>query len=272
MRKISNLLANHGVSLSEFKTLSSVTSDIQSQLLSKLPKPNSVFTVGSSNCDFSSLATALDSAATGDTIIIFGDDSVHLGPFNLKENQRIVSFGRTTLKADSSGLLFNCYGNDSSEFNVYFSGDFFYQVKNSASPIIKVFSDGLDVPLNAFVYLHGVYFCCRFQWLQSGTNNPNLQTYERNWLTFGSSLNPSAIRDNIGQYIFNNFLPPSFNFSQSYFDISLLSTNPARILFFDINAGDPNVLFFSNIDFAGAFGDNCNGICSIKAPLFFESA
>lgn len=273
MRKISNLLAKQGVSLDELKTLSSVASDIQSQLHAKFPKPGSVITVGSENCDYTSLATALDNASTGDTIIMFGSNTVQVGPFNLKENQRIVSFGRLTLKSGADGRLFNCYGSDGSDFHVYFRGDFYYELTNpAATNYIKIFSDGVDAPLNAFVYLHGVFFYCRFHWSQSGANNPNIQSFERNWQASGTALNPSALRDSAGLFFFNNLLPPSIIYNQSYFEISLLSLNTARTLVFEMNSGEANVLAFVNLDFTGALGDNCNGVCTVKTHTFFESA
>jgi hypothetical protein len=232
-----------------------------------LKKPSRTFTVGPDNCDFTSLADALENGAEGNMFIVFG--GIHDGKLNLRKDQSIHCIGKVTLKQSSNDFLF--YLRQPSDYDAGNPG--LYEVNWSGSlPFVQFYSDAKWVSFEnnflATIDMSGFYLHHVINFSQQNTDPVVLNSATSNLIA--DSLWFQPVFGDTGLYTLKIFaqgtnVPPIIKQL-----IILQSIASDRILIYDrdIEAYYMNI---NSLDFSGNPANTCSGFLECKIPFYLEN-
>ena len=233
-----------------------------------LNNPSRTFTVGTDNCDFTSLVDALSNGAEGDMFIVFG--GIHDGNLNLRKDQSIHCIGKVTLKQSANDFLF--YLRQPSDYDAGNPG--LYEVNWSGSlPFIQFYSNSKWLSLEnnflATIDMSGFYLHHIINFSQQNTDAPAIISVDSNLIVNTSWFNPLYI--DTGSYditIFSNsssLIPP---ISRQYYKITSSVRN--RIICSE-RITDDFKLDVNSLDLSGNAVNVCAGFLECRIPFYFES-
>jgi hypothetical protein len=214
---------------------------LRQDVIKKLNKPSSVYTVGLDNCDFTSLIDALNNGAEGDMFIVFG--GIHDGKLNLRKDQSIHCIGKVTLKQSTDDFLFHL--RQPSDYDAGNPG--LYEVNWSGSlPFVQFYSNSKWISLEdnflATIDMSGFYLHHLINFSQQNTDAPSILSVDSNLIVNASWFNPTYI--DAGSYDITIFtstdpIPPVnrqyFNLITSIRNRIICSERLSNIYKLDIN-------------------------------------
>ncbi|MEJ2616296.1 MAG: hypothetical protein P8Z35_15165 [Ignavibacteriaceae bacterium] len=233
-----------------------------------LNKPSRTFTVGSDNCDFTSLVDALENGVEGDMFIVYG--GIHDGKLNLRKDQSIHCIGKVILKQSANDFLF--YLRQPSDYDAGNPG--LYEVNWSGSlPYVQFYSNSKWISLEnnflATIDMSGFYLHHLINFSQQNTDAPTILSVNSNLIVSTSWYNPLYI--DTGSYditIFSNsssLIPP---ISRQYYKITSSFRN--RIICSE-RITDDYKLDINSLDLSGNAVNACAGFLECRIPFYFEN-
>jgi hypothetical protein len=236
-------------------------------LNARLNKPSNIYTVGQDKCDYTSLVTALENGAEGDTFIVFG--GTHNGKLNLRKNQSIHCIGKVILKQTANDYLF--FLHLPSDYNA--SNPSLYEIFWSGSlPFLQFYSNTKWISLEnnflATIDMKELYLHHLISFSSSGAGPLVLNSITSNLVVSSSWFTPE--HSDTGLYNFQIFtdqgLAPKVD--KQILLLQCISAN--RILICDHELES----FYANInsfDFNAAPAETCAGSIECKIPFYFEN-
>ncbi len=240
---------------------------LRQDVIKKLNKPSSVYTVGYDNCDFTSLVEALENGIEGDMFIVFG--GVHDGKLHLRKDQSIHCLGKVTLKQSANDFLF--YFRQPSDYDAGNPG--LYEVNWSGSlPFVQFYSDSKWVSFEnnflATVDMSGLYLHHIFNFSQQNTDPLILNSITSNLIADSSWFSPENV--DTGLYSVKIFAEGSNVPPANKQFVSLQSGSISRILVYDRDT-DAFYLDINSLDFTGNSANTCSGFLECRIPFYFEN-